>query len=269
MNIGIIGLAGIGAAHAVAAVKAGHTVKWVMDIDDTLRARYAQPQITNSWGAIAESAEWIPPQFHTHNAMTYLPLAEPVDLLIIAVPAFLHQPVLDAWINHVPKVLVEKPAQLHHNPRAGDDKIVVNYEYTAHRLMRVYWPDEPTQIAFEHNGLVPHEHGAPVIPRADLLPHCLSVLAKWYRLDNLELRVIEDTPTLFTADLVGGNRTYVTLRCEYLPKSETDVCNFRLVFGDRSTLRLDWDPDQMARMYEHESNMTLNRQINNLIFGQP
>lgn len=266
MNIAIIGLAGIGAAHAVAAVRAGHTVKWVMDLDPQQVERYGQPTITNSWGSIAEQAEWVPPTFHLHDATIYLPTVEPVDLLIIAVPNHLHQPVLSAWLPYVPKVLIEKPAIIF--PTELDDRIVVNYEYTQHPEMTKVGEVGPKAVWFYHNGKVPEVRGSAVLPKDDLAPHCLSVLARWYDLGQCKLDVSIDRVDEFRAKLTPVDQPPVDVWCTYLtPDPDHPLCEFELhlpaLLGD---VFLDWDDHMMAKMYDAPSNIQLNQQINQLLY---
>lgn len=266
MDIAIIGLAGIGAAHAVAAVRAGHTVKWVMDIDTRLdtRARYGGTTIRNTWGTIDECAEWVPPTYHVHDACTYLPIVEKVDLLIIAVPNNLHQPVLAAWLPYVPKVLIEKPAVIF--PTALDERIVVNYEYTQHPANSDLLPAAPPHtMQFSHNGLVPQIRGVNVLPKDDLAPHCLSVLARWFDLKTAKLHVLEDTVYRYSAVLMQGAKNTV-ISCAYLPPGPETICNFSLLFAGRKAVHLDWDDHMMAKMYDAPSNIQLNHQINHLLY---
>lgn len=265
MQVAIIGLAGMGAAHAVACAREGYQVLWVLDIDESLRARYSQSIISNTWGPIDEHATWNPPTFHVADARHFLPCVDRVDLLIVAVPNHLHQAVVDAWLPHVPRMLLEKPARVQVDTEFAD-RLVVNYEYTNHPNLSLM-QEPPVSLSFYHNGLVPMDGAERVWPVDDLAPHLLSVLAHWFSLHDASLRVKVNTPTDFVALLTVPHRDSVhsaILRCGYRPTGQSVECVFQLASDDH-VVNLSWDDSLLPAMYLTQSNYDLNRTINQLL----
>lgn len=136
-NIGIIGGLGIGKAHAIAAMKLGHTVKWVFDLPDKkykVKKAYNKDGkgfVCNEWGFIKEEAQ----QDTEIKSLKKLHV-EDVDLVIVATPDLTHEHVVRELVNLFPKcrILVEKPSLL---PEVYNEwsSLDVNYSWLNHSKM--------------------------------------------------------------------------------------------------------------------------------------
>ena len=179
MRVAIIGIKGIGMAHAIACELLNYDVVAVLDNDPNAEARLVGPWV-NKWGPYEESIEnpLSQPMFTTDIKEFGL---IPADLLIIASPTRTHIPYLLHFGNDFRKILVEKPlaytkAEMDAVPQHIRDKTFVGHEYLLHPFLNDYVVSRPLWLSHSHSYVPTEEHKKECGVVWDLGTHALAHL---------------------------------------------------------------------------------------------
>jgi hypothetical protein len=160
MKTAIIGVKGVGMAHAIACETLGWDVVALLDTDPEAVKRYSGPTWVNEWGPYRdEVAPKSRPAFSTsiNDFLTHK-----ADLLIIATPTAFHLPYLNQFGMRYDKVLVEKPLGFKYNEieNVGPTlrkRTFVSHEWLCHPdLPAKFYP--PVSVKWGHKYLPIEDH---------------------------------------------------------------------------------------------------------------
>lgn len=201
-KIAIIGCNGVGAAHACAALRLGHTITHVFDTDvEEAKQRYLGESVVNQWGSISESAVFpsadrpkVGSVENLHRALStdHLDTEFDPDLLIISTPNNSHLYYTDLVVKSkvwqagfVGQMLIEKPSML--GSEKANDLFTNNIGHRVHiGYEMVYHSKIPTlKILTDRNAKVLRsiQVGHDQFPDSwsiddvvlDMMPHAVSV----------------------------------------------------------------------------------------------
>lgn len=202
-DIFIIGGLGIGKAHAVAAIKAGHKVTYVADVIHKLQQVYdcynndRAGRVVNEWGFIKEEAQQEDEiQVISLDAVgTIYSHLKPPDLAIIAAPDLEHS----YWAHTLKgvRIIVEKPA------------LIAEWDYTPLTYVGYEWLNHskfkpPCRYAFMFHQWPPTHRPNNII--TDLGSHLLSLMQDY---EEAELIYSDDSIIVFKKGDAYGIGAYV------------------------------------------------------------
>lgn len=187
-RIGIVGIQGVGMAHAIAATKAGHTVVAVLDSDANASGVVFRPQWTNTWGEIVDTC--FPKEAPVFTTDVERFMAVGLDLIIIATPTHTHIPLIRALDGVAPRILCEKP--LCYDPEEAKalqgtltSRLYVSHEWLFHPVLQEAHKDvvgfdlaECSYYGMGHN-LPPRDHKSEKGVWWDLGIHLCAMYCVW------------------------------------------------------------------------------------------
>ena len=182
-KIGIIGIHGVGKAHAIALLP-DQELSFISDVDLTrvFSGDRAARQLVNKWGTIHERA-MVPshvPLIHV-NDLTASDTLYATDLCIIATPDNTHRDIYFFLrrAGYEGFILVEKPLKFGEHERLKDPKLAVGFEWLYHPVIDSELTERyPTHIAHFHAYPPTREWDSSIVE--DLGSHLLAYVVSSY-----------------------------------------------------------------------------------------